>query len=166
MLSLLFFDISGGSIQVNEVTKDGTPILADDGAPKTRVVHIPFLVTFLLFGGVYFTFFHRWINLRGFTHSIQVIRGKYDDPNDEGEISHFRALTSALSATIGLGNIAGVAVAIQTGGPGAVFWMFSTAVFSMTSKFNSCTLSQMYRKVNADGSISGGPMYYLDIGLS
>ena len=94
-----------------------------------------------------------------------MVRGKYDNPHNKGEISHFRALTSALSATVGLGNIAGVAIAIYVGGPGAVFWMVVAAVFGMTSKFASCTLSQLYRRENADGSISGGPMYYLDDGL-
>jgi amino acid carrier protein len=97
--------------------------------------------------------------------SIDIIRGKYDNPNDTGQISHFQALTSALSATIGLGNIAGVAVAVSLGGPGAVFWMVFIAFFRMTAKFVSCTLGQLYRKVNDDGSISGGPMYYLDKGL-
>ena len=119
----------------------------------------------LILGAIFFTFWYRWINISGFKHSIDVIRGKFDRPEDTGEISHFRALTSALSATVGLGNIAGVAIAIQLGGPGAVFWMMVAAVFGMATKFSSCTLSQMYRQVNADGSISGGPMYYIDLGL-
>jgi AGCS family alanine or glycine:cation symporter len=126
---------------------------------------LPLLVVILALGAIFFTFWYGFINIRGFKHSIQVIAGKYDNPEDEGEISHFKALTSALSATVGLGNIAGVAIAIQLGGPGAVFWMLVMAVFGMSAKFSSCTLSQMYRKVNADGSISGGPMYYLDLGL-
>lgn len=166
MLGVLFVDISGGSIQVEEVDGNGSVVLDEQGAPKQRTIPVPFLVAFLLFGSIGFTIYHRFINLRAFSHAINVVRGKFDDPEDEGEISHFRALTSALSATIGLGNIAGVAVAIQTGGPGAVFWMFFTAIFSMTAKFNSCTLAQVYRQVNTDGSMSGGPMYYLDIGLS
>ena len=120
---------------------------------------IPFVVVILVVGSVFFTFWYGWINVRGFKHSIDVIRGKYDNPEDKGEISHFRALTSALSATVGLGNIAGVAIAIQLGGPGAVFWMLATAVFGMTAKFSSCTLAQLYRQQNPDGSISGGPMY-------
>ena len=105
------------------------------------------------------------MSIRGFLHSIQVIRGRYDDPKDPGEISHFQALTSALSATIGLGNIAGVAIAVGLGGPGAVFWMILTALFGMSSKLASCTLAVMYRKVHPDGHISGGPMYYLEQGL-
>ena len=165
IFTALFFDVSGGSIQVPEVTKDGRPVLSQHGLQGTKTVTVPFLVIFLLIGAVFFTLWYKWINIRGFKHSLEVIAGKYDKPEDTGEISHFRALTSALSATVGLGNIAGVAVAIQLGGPGAVFWMWVTAVFGMTSKFSSCTLSQLFRRVNADGSISGGPMYYLDLGL-
>ena len=115
---------------------------------------------------MFFTIYFGFINVRGFKHSIEIIKGKYDNPNDIGQISHFQALTSALSATIGLGNIAGVAVAVSLGGPGAVFWMVFIAFFSMSAKFVSCTLGQLYRKVNDDGSIHGGPMYYLEQGLS
>ena len=126
---------------------------------------IPLIVLTLMTGAVVFTLYFGFINIRGFKHSIEIIRGKYDNPNDTGQISHFQALTSALSATIGLGNIAGVAVAVSLGGPGAVFWMVFIAFFSMSAKFVSCTLGQLYRKVNEDGSVSGGPMYYLDYGL-
>jgi len=126
----------------------------------------PLIVLVLLSGGLIFTFYFNFINIRGFKHSIDIIKGKYDNPNDTGQISHFQALTSALSATIGLGNIAGVAVAVSLGGPGAVFWMVFIAFFSMSAKFVSSTLGQLYRKVNDDGSVSGGPMYYLSQGLS
>ena len=126
----------------------------------------PLIVVVLLTGGLVFTFYFRFINIRGFKHSIDIIKGKYDNPNDTGQISHFQALTSALSATIGLGNIAGVAVAVSLGGPGAVFWMVFIAFFSMSAKFVSCTLGQLYRQINDDGSVSGGPMYYIDKGLS
>ena len=126
----------------------------------------PLIVIVLLFGAVYFTFYFNFINVRGFTHAIDIVKGKYDNPDDDGQISHFQALTSALSATIGLGNIAGVAVAVSLGGPGAVFWMIFIAFFSMSAKFVSCTLGQLYRKVHPDGSIDGGPMYYLQYGLS
>ena len=163
--AVLFFDIAFGGIQIDEVDRDGNPVLDASGNPKTKVISVPFLVIVLLLGAIFFTLWYRWINVRGFKHSIDIIRGKYDNPEDTGEISHFRALTSALSATVGLGNIAGVAIAIQLGGPGAVFWMLVAAVFGMTAKFSSCTLSQMYRQTNRDGSISGGPMYYVDIGL-
>jgi len=130
-----------------------------------KIFGIPFIVLVLLVGAITFTFYFKFINIRGFKHSLEIIRGKYDNPNDTGQISHFQALTSALSATIGLGNIAGVAIAVAQGGPGAVFWMMFIAIFSMSAKFVSASLAQMYRKVNPDGSISGGPMYYLDQGL-
>jgi len=166
IFKVLFFDVTRGSMQIDEVYRDGSPVLDGSGTAKKKTIQVPFIVLVLMLGAIFFTFWYRWINIRGFKHSIDVIRGKHDKPEDTGEISHFRALTSALSATVGLGNIAGVAVAIQLGGPGAVFWMLIAAVFGMTAKFSSCTLSQMYRKINADGTVSGGPMYYLDIGLS
>ncbi|MBI64748.1 MAG: alanine glycine permease [Candidatus Marinimicrobia bacterium] len=125
----------------------------------------PLIVLVLLFGAITFTLYFRFINVKGFRHAIDIIKCKYDNPEDTGQISHFQALTSALSATIGLGNIAGVAVAVSLGGPGAVFWMVFIAFFSMSAKFVSCTLGQLYRKVNNDGSVSGGPMYYLSEGL-
>ena len=127
---------------------------------------IPLIVLVLLFGSIFFTFYHRWLNIRGFRHAIDVTRGKYDNPDDPGEISHFQALTSALSATVGLGNIAGVAVAIGTGGPGAVVWMILIGILGMSAKFNECTLAQIYRKIDDDGTVHGGPMYYLEIGLA
>ena len=127
---------------------------------------LPLIVAVLLLGGIYYSFYFSWLTLRGFRHSIDVIRGRYDNPDDPGEISHFQALTSALSATIGLGNIAGVAIAVSVGGPGAVFWMVITALFGMASKLASCTLAVMYRRIHPDGRISGGPMYYLEQGLA
>ena len=129
------------------------------------IAEIPLIVLVLLIGALTFTIYFKFINIRGFRHAIEIIKGKYDNPNDTGQISHFQALTSALSATIGLGNIAGVAIAVTLGGPGAVFWMVFIAFFSMSAKFVSATLGQLYRKVNADGSVSGGPMYYLDYAL-
>lgn len=162
----LFFSVTGDMIQVEKVDDQGQPIInPSTGKPATQTVGVPFIVVVLIFGAIFFTFWYRWINVRGFKHAVDIVRGKYDNPDDKGEISHFRALTSALSATVGLGNIAGVAIAIQLGGPGAVFWMLVAAVFGMTAKFSECTLAQVYRKTNPDGTISGGPMYYLDIGL-
>jgi len=131
-----------------------------------QIYGFPLITLVLLFGGLVFTFYFNFINIRGFKHSIDIIKGKYDNPNDTGQISHFQALTSALSATIGLGNIAGVAVAVSLGGPGAVFWMVFIAFFSMSAKFVSATLGQLYRKIEDDGSVSGGPMYYLNYGLT
>ena len=102
----------------------------------------------------------------GFKHAIDVVQGKYDDPHDEGDVSHFQALATALSGTVGLGNIAGVAIAVQIGGPGAIVWMTLGGFFGMTSKFIECTLAQQYRMVKPDGTVSGGPMYYLSRGLA
>lgn len=161
----LFFDLGFGKIRVPEVDHKGNPQLDEQGVQKEKQVSIPLIVGVLLAGAIFFTFFYGFINIRAFRHAWQAILGRFDNPKDQGEISHFRALTSALSATVGLGNIAGVAVAIQWGGPGAVLWMMIMAFFGMSSKFSSCTLSQMFRKTNSDGSISGGPMYYLDIGF-
>ncbi len=128
-------------------------------------VGFPFIVTILVIGGLFFTLFFVFINVRLFKHAIDCVRGKFDNPDDDGEISHFKALTSALSATVGLGNIAGVAAAIAMGGPGAIFWMWLVAFFGMSMKFSSCSLSQMFRRVKDDGKVLGGPMVYLDDGI-
>lgn len=161
---LLFFNVTGDLFEA-PVYEGGQQVFDAAGEPLLRTVPVPFVVMVLTLGGVFFTIWYRFVNVRGFRHSIDIVRGKYDNPEDAGEISHFRALTSALSATVGLGNIAGVAIAIQLGGPGAVFWMVTAAFFGMSVKFSSCTLAQLYRRENADGSISGGPMYYLDLGF-
>jgi alanine or glycine:cation symporter, AGCS family len=102
-----------------------------------------------------------FINFRGFWHAIGLVTGKYRKPGDKGEVSSFQALATALSATVGLGNIAGVAIAITIGGPGATFWMIMAGLFGMTLKFTECTLGIKYRKINEKGEVSGGPMYYL-----
>ena len=127
---------------------------------------IPFVVVWLAGGAIFLTFRMGFINIRAFGHAIRVTKGDYDDPDDPGEVTHFQALTSALSATVGLGNIAGVAIAVGTGGPGALFWMIAAGFFGMTSKFVECTLGQAYRKVEPDGHVLGGPMRYLDAGLA
>ena len=127
---------------------------------------IPIVVVWLVFGALFFTLKMNFINIRAFKHAIDLVRGKYDDPNDQGEVSHFQALATALSATVGLGNIAGVAVAITVGGPGATFWMIVAGLLGMSSKFVECTLGVKYRVVNENGEVSGGPMYYLKNGLA
>ena len=132
---------------------------------KIPFIQMPLVVAVLFAGAVFFTFRFRFINLRGFKHGIDVLRGKYDNPDDPGDVSHFQALSSALSATVGLGNIAGVAIAVSLGGPGAVFWMMVVALFGMTSKFAECTLGQMYRQTDSAGEMRGGPMVYLREGL-
>ena len=116
------------------------------------------LVILLVGGGLYFLFYSRFIPYRYFLHAIEVLRGKYDDPNDPGDISHFEALASALAATVGMGNISGVAVAIAVGGPGAVFWMWVSAIVGMATKFFTCTLSVMYRGYDSEGHLQGGTM--------
>ena len=128
-------------------------------------VAVPLTVTWLVLGAVFFTFFFGFINLRGFTHAISLIKGDYDDPNDPGEVNHFQALATAVSGTVGIGNIGGVAVAIGIGGPGAAFWLFVAGFLGMSSKFVECTLGVKYRNENPDGSVSGGPMYYLTKGF-
>lgn len=123
------------------------------------------LLILLIPTGIFFAIKYKFLHLTKLRHSFNIIRGKYDDEKDEGDINHFRALTTALSATVGTGNIVGVALAIYFGGPGAIFWMWVTGLFGMMIKFVECTLSQKYRKINPDGSVSGGPMYYMEMGL-
>ncbi|MBN2182119.1 MAG: sodium:alanine symporter family protein [Sedimentisphaerales bacterium] len=125
----------------------------------------PITIILLVGTGLYLTIRLRFVQVRHFWHSIKCISGKFDDPKEKGDISHFQALCAALSATIGTGNIAGVATAIALGGPGAVFWMWVTAVVGMAMKFSSCSLALKYRMIHEDGSASGGPMYYLERGL-
>jgi AGCS family alanine or glycine:cation symporter len=123
------------------------------------------LLIMLVPTGLYFAFKFKFLHVTKLGHAIQVIRGKYDKKEDTGDINHFRALTTALSATVGTGNIVGVALAIYWGGPGAIFWMWITGFLGMILKFVECTLSFKFRKVHEDGSISGGPMYYMEMGL-
>ena len=143
--------------------EDGKPMLNKEGEPLTSP--IPLIVFWLILGAITFTVMMRFVNIRGFKHAIQLVRGDYDDPNEPGEVSHFQALTTALSATVGLGNIAGVAIAISIGGPGATFWMILAGLLGMSSKFTECTLGVKYRKIDENGVVSGGPMYYLRDGL-
>jgi len=123
------------------------------------------LIVILLGTGIYASIRLRWIQLRKLGHSFDVVGGKYDNPDDEGDVTHFQALSAALSATIGIGNIAGVALAVRLGGPGALFWMWVTALLGMTLKYSECTLSHHFRTIHEDGSASGGPMYYIERGL-
>ncbi len=159
--------------------------------PVTENVGIPWVVVVLLISALFFTFYFKFINVKGLGTSINVVRGKYDDIDhieadnnaavnivdgdvkgtitdeaEEGEVSHFQALTAALSGTVGLGNIAGVAIAVSIGGPGATFWMILAGLLGMTSKFAECTLGVKYRDIDADGTVYGGPMYYLKKGLA
>lgn len=168
--------------QINENFDQATSWFVDAimaQIPITDTVGIPWVLIVLILGASYFTIYFKWINIRGFWTSIQIVRGKYDDletnqddipdtiriEGHEGEVSHFQALTAALSATVGLGNIAGVAIALSIGGPGATFWMILVGILGMSSKFVECTLGVSYREVDASGTIYGGPMYYLSKGL-
>jgi alanine or glycine:cation symporter, AGCS family len=126
----------------------------------------PWIVAWLVIAATVFTVYFGLIQFRAFPHSIALVKGDYSDPNDAGEVSHFQALATALSGTVGLGNIAGVAVAIGIGGPGATFWMILAGLMGMASKFTECTLGVKYRNEYADGTVSGGPMYYMTKGFA
>lgn len=125
----------------------------------------PPLMVLLVGTGIFMSIRYKFIQIRGFKHGFGVLSGKYDKERDPGEITHFQALTAALSATIGTGNIVGVAAAILAGGPGAVFWMWITAIFGMALKFTSCTLAVHFRKVDKNGEAHGGPMHYIEQGM-
>ncbi len=125
---------------------------------------VPLLVL-LIGGGLFFTVYSRFVPFLYLRHSIQILRGKFSDPNDPGEINHFQALCSALSGTVGMGNIGGVAVAVTTGGPGALFWMWVCALVGMATKFFTCSLAVMYRGRDHAGQVQGGPMYFIVEGL-
>jgi AGCS family alanine or glycine:cation symporter len=148
----------------NRVLDDaGEPVKHPNGSVKT--IKLPFMVIWLILGAIFFTFRFRFINFRGIKHSIQLVRGKYDDPTAVGEVTHFQALATAVSGTVGLGNIAGVAVAVSLGGPGATFWLILAGLLGMSTKFIECTLGVKYRTIEANGTISGGPMQYLKKGF-
>ncbi|MFA5584120.1 MAG: amino acid permease, partial [Bacteriovoracaceae bacterium] len=124
------------------------------------------LVILLVASGIIFSLYLGLPQIRYFKHAIEIVLGKYDKPEDKGEISHFQALCAALSATVGLGNIAGVAVAVALGGPGAVFWLWVAGFIGMCTKFTEVTLSLLYRQINDDGTVNGGPMFVIKNGLS
>lgn len=123
------------------------------------------LVVLLISAGIFFTLAGKFLPFRGIRHAFDILRGKLDDPNDPGEINHFQALSSALSATIGMGNISGVAIAVTLGGPGAIFWMWIAGLVGMSTKYFTCSLATMYRKKDERGIDQGGPMYYIEVGL-
>ena len=125
---------------------------------------MPLVIT-LIVSGLFFTLYSRFVPFRYLRHAIDILRGKYDSEDDPGQITHFEALSSALASTVGMGNIAGVAVAIQAGGPGVVFWLWVSAIIGMGTKFFTCTLSVMYRGKDDLGEIQGGPMYFIETGL-
>lgn len=124
------------------------------------------IVIWLVTGALFFTIYLGFQQIRGFKHAIRLVKGDFSDPHDAGEVSHFQALATAVSGTVGLGNIAGVAVAVSIGGPGATFWMILAGFLGMAAKMAECTLGVKYRKEHADGTVSGGPMYYLRDGIA
>lgn len=126
---------------------------------------LPLIVAWLIAGGVFFTAYLRFVNLRGFRHAVHVVSGRFARDDDPGEISQFQALTAAVSGTVGIGNIAGVAVAISLGGPGATFWLIVAGLLGMSTKFAECTLAVLYRHRGSRGTVYGGPMHYLPRGL-
>ena len=126
---------------------------------------IPLVVAWLVAAAVYFTLSLNFLNVRGFFHAIRLVRGDYSRSDAPGEVTHFQALATAVSGTVGIGNIGGVAIAITAGGPGATFWMIMAGLLAMSTKFVECTLGTLYRRENPDGSVSGGPMYYIEQGF-
>jgi alanine or glycine:cation symporter, AGCS family len=150
----------------DNIIRDSSGEILKNANGTNKTTKIPIVVVWLVLGAIFFTIRMKFINIRGFKHAISLVKGDYDDPNDKGEVSHFQALTTALSATVGLGNIAGVAIAIAVGGPGATFWMIIAGLLGMSSKFVECTLGVKYRKVDENGEVSGGSMYYLRDGLA
>ena len=143
--------------------ENGLPVISPKGEAVTT--SLPLVVVWLVVAAFFFTISFRFVNFRMFGHATRIIRGKYDNPDDAGEVTHFQAFTAALSATVGLGNIAGVAIAVSIGGPGATIWMILAGFLGMSLKFSECTLGQKYRKIDAEGRVSGGPMHYLRDGL-
>ena len=133
---------------------------------KVGEIEVPFILIWLAGTAIFLTVYFKFINITSFGLALRTVRGKYSKPTDPGEITHFQALTAALSATVGLGNIAGVAIAISKGGPGAAFWMVVLGLIGMTTKFAECTLGVRYRDIDANGKVSGGPMKYLKKGLA
>ena len=173
LIFCLFFLIStplsadGIDASINAVIQPITNILSSFIFYEYTIFNtpMPLIVIWLIGGAIFFTFYFNFLNLRGFKHAFQLLRGDYTKSGNEGELTHFQALSTAVSGTVGIGNIAGVAIVISIGGPGATFWLIIAGFLGMSTKFAECVAGVMYRKVNPDGSISGGPMYYLEAGL-
>ncbi len=175
LLALLFTPLTALAADVGELDK----MISDAISPVTNAIagvifysipvgeaQLPLIVLWLIIAATVFTVYFGFIQFRVIPQAFRLISGKYDNPNHAGEVSHFQALATAVSGTVGLGNIAGVAVAVSIGGAGATFWMILAGLLGMASKFTECTLGVKYRNEYADGSVSGGPMYYLTKGLA
>lgn len=162
---VLFFDpFEAVGLYDANVYQNGKQVVDDTGQPVRAPLKL--IVIWLMAGGLFFTFFLRFVNIRGFRHAIYLLRGKHGNKDKPGEVSHFQALSTALSATVGMGNIAGVAVAVSIGGPGATLWMIMAGLLGMSLKFAECTLGLKYRIIDSKGRVSGGAMYYLRDGLA
>ncbi|ARV10418.1 amino acid carrier protein [Winogradskyella sp. PC-19] len=166
MDTYFFFDPFHAIGLYDNRVKDENGVVLKNPNGTDRTIKVPFMVIWLILGALFFTLRFRFINFRGIKHSLDLVRGKYDDPEAIGEVTHFQALATAVSGTVGLGNIAGVAVAVATGGPGATFWLILAGLLGMSSKFVECTLGVKYRTLEEDGTISGGPMEYLKKGFA
>ena len=168
--SIFSFSASAQSIdtKINQLMQPLTDVLSAFifYAVPLAGADVPLIVVWLIVAAFFFTFYLSFINLRGFGHAIKVVRGALHNDKHQGEISHFQALTAAMSGTIGVGNMAGVAITVSLGGPGAIFWLIVAGLVGMTTKFVECTLGVKYRIINPDGTVSGGPMYYLRDGLA
>lgn len=163
--SVLFWDpFAALGLHDPVVYENGLPVLHPNGDPVKK--GIPFIVVWLGIGALFFTLRMGFINIRGFRHGLQLAKGKYSDPDAPGQVTRFQALATAVSATVGLGNIAGVAVAVSVGGAGATFWMIVAGFLGMTSKFVECVLGVKYRDITTDGRVFGGPMSYLEKGFA
>ncbi len=163
---LMAQDAVGLDEQINQAFANATgPFVSLIFAPFPGT-EFPWIVMWLVIAATIFTLYFGFVQFRFFGHSIRLVKGDYSDPNDAGEVSHFQALATALSGTVGLGNIAGVAVAVGIGGPGATFWMILAGLLGMASKFTECTLGVKYRNEYPDGTVSGGPMYYISKGFN
>lgn len=132
---------------------------------KVGGADLPLIVAWLIIAAAFFTLYFGFINIRGFGHALRLVRGDYADPDHPGEVSHFQALATAVSGTVGIGNIGGVAIVISLGGPGATFWLMLAGFLGMSTKLAECIAGVKYRRINPDGSVSGGPMYYLEQSL-
>ena len=171
-ISLMIVSLTSAHAGIDDAINDATAPIAELIGQivffKIPVfgAQLPVVVLWLVVGAVFFTFYMGFINLRGFKHAIALVRGDYADPNSHGEVSHFQALATAVSGTVGIGNIGGVAVAVTVGGPGATFWLILAGFLGMSTKFVECTLGVKYRQEFADGHVSGGPMYYLRKGFA
>jgi AGCS family alanine or glycine:cation symporter len=158
---------SGIDARINDAMEPLAEAVSDFIFFSIRVgdAELPLIVAWLIIAATFFTLYFGFINIRGFPHALRLVRGDYADPDHTGEVSHFQALATAVSGTVGIGNIGGVAIVISLGGPGATFWLILAGFLGMSTKLAECIAGVKYRRVNSDGTISGGPMYYLECSL-